>query len=378
MTRAPERLALRYVRTNAGAHRGNAAQLRFSIVGVIVTLALCLVSLPALSQPCGPFKTLSALFSLSQRAERPDDRGREPTHCSEEQTTIVPAVPELSPINVPGPSANLLKMVLVQQVNDRALVERPDDARLYVGCTETILRVFNFDLAVEMRFFRPSTGADVVQLKMVSRSVGGTVDEWTPIIGPDATITFPGTDPGQAKQILSNFQGEDCVFPVARYAVYASCTPANGGDGNASDTTLRTEKDRLTVVGHSLGGAVSQFIAISGPPTIKPIAEETWEMCPEVNSYAFGSIGLTSSTASAHPSVHGTLTSYASDCDVLVQQVFPGKVQAGRLFTLSSNSHLIDSIQEDLCECLRGDGIREYRDRGSPTSPPDNSSLCER
>lgn len=158
---------------------------------------------------------------------------------------------------------------------------------------------------------------------------GGTVDDWTPVIGPDATITFPGTDPKQAQQILSNFHGEDCVFPAARYAVYASCTPANSGDGEASDTTLRTENGRLTVAGHSLGGAVAQFIAISGPPTIDPIYEEAWEMCPEVDAYAFGSIGLTSSTVSAHPSVYGTLTSYASDCDWLVQQVFPEKGSGG-------------------------------------------------
>ena len=346
------------------------AQANASTVGAIATLTLCLVSPAALSQPCGSLATVSDLFAHSQLAERPEERKGEPTHCPGTQTPIVPAVPELSPLNVPGPSRDRLERVLDRQVNDRALVERTDDDRLLVGCKERILGVFDFDIAVEMRFFRPNTGADVVQLKMVSRSTGGTVGDWTPIISPNGTITFPGTDLSQAKQILSNFHGEKCVFPVARYAVWASCARVNSEDESASSTTLRTENDRLTVVGHSLGGAVAQFVAISGPPTIVPNDEVSWQMCPEVNAYAFGSIGLTSSTASAHPSVHGTLTSYASDCDGLVQGLFSQNVQTGRLFTLSSGSHSIDGIQGDLCGCLRGKGNRAFLDYRVPESPP--------
>lgn len=128
------------------------------------------------------------------------------------------------------------------------------------------------------------------------------------------------------------------------------------------------------VVGHSLGGAAAQFIATSRASR----RSDVWPTCPGVNAYAFGSIGLTRSSVGA---IRGTLKTYASDCDWLVsnrRSPFADRVQTGHLFTLSSNSHFIDSIQRDLCEYLRGDENHVFHIHGSSERPQGNRELCER
>lgn len=340
-----------------------------STAGAIVVLALCLglVSTTALSQACVPTDVVSELFRYSQLAERPEAREAEEP-CSTENTRYP------QPFPVPAFDEDLRRQ-LQDAIGDRALVERPRDTEntntLYVGCKNEIL---NFDVAVEMRFYRQEVGADVNQLDLVYRQGDGD-NEWSPFIDPRSgdIIAFPGTDLSDLRQWLANSAGEHCPFPAARFAVYSMCMHANSREGSASASSLRMEDGMPIVVGHSLGGAAAQFIATS-----RPLQESNgWPTCPGINAYAFGSTGLTPSSLGT---IHGTLKTYASDCDWLVSNInfpFADRVQTGHLFTLSSNSHLIDSIQDDLCSCLRDDAPRMFRVHDPSELPQTNWALCQ-
>ena len=234
-----------------------------------------------------------------------------------------------------------------------------------------------FDVAVEMRFYRRNIGADVIQLDVVYRH-GDDDNDWLPFIDPDSgeIIVIPGTATNIMRELrhwLASSAGEGCPFPAARFAVYAMCERANPEERDAYDSSLRMEDGMPVVVGHSLGGAAAQFIATSRSPR----ESNGWPTCPGVNAYAFGSIGLTSSSVGT---IRGTLKTYASDCDWLVSNrhsPFAGRVQTGHLFTLSSDSHLIDSIQRDLCACLRGDGNHVFHIHDLSEPPQGNRDLCE-
>ena len=209
---------------------------------------------------------------------------------------------------------------------------------LYVGCRQEMnILGRDFDLAVEMRFYLREPGVDVIQMDVVRKPSNNARAGWDPSIDPDGRITtLPGTDMRQMRQILSNVSGEDCVFPAAKFTVYAMCNRANRAEsGDGSNSLLRTENSgRPTLVGHSLGGAAVQFIASSRrPPT-----DGNWPDCPGVKAYAFGSTGLQPTGPNDHPSDGGTLKTYTSDCDVIVQSLlaFADRVQIGHLFTLSS------------------------------------------
>ena len=373
-------------------HERKVDQLRIlSVASVILALVLCLVSIPALSQiqscrslQLGPQRdTVQRLFTLSQIAERPEDRQPpEKTDCSKKDVLLAPAVPEMTPIPVRRimPGADNLRGRLrdIPGIGE-AFIEpsRQGINVLHVGCKHTIFGTFDIDLAVEMRFFRQGSGADVVQLEVVHRPQGGTSADWVPVIQPPhGRIVVPGTDvvalPGtdSFRLFWSNFGGETCAFPAAKFTIYAMCEHANREDGNTSGSSLRTEEGKPTLVGHSLGGAAAQFIASSQPSRGDP-------NCPGVNAFSFGSTGLTVQSSGVSSAVRGNLISYASECDWLVQRVFSGRSQPGRVITLSrTNSHFIDGIQDDICECLSDEGNYEVGDYRSPNSPPLNRDLC--
>ena len=350
-----------------------------STPGAIVVLAICvgLVSPTALSQACAPTdQIVNELFRHSQLAERHTDRERDES-CSADGTTFVHVIgddPNPRAVPISDDDLDELKNQLREAISNRALAERPSNPdninTLYVGCGDEIFNLF--DVAVEMRFYRRDIGADIVQLDVVYRQGDGD-DGWRPLID---IFVFPGTpigNPLEVRQWLANFSGEGCPFTAARFAVYAMCEHASAEEGDVSDSSLRMEDGMPVVVGHSLGGAATQFIATSRSSR----EDNGWPTCPGVDAYAFGSIGLTPSSVG---SIRGTLKTYASDCDWLVSDPnfpFSDRIQAGHLFTLSSNSHLIDSIQHDLCGCLRGDENHELYVNDPSEPPQTNRDLCE-
>lgn len=384
VTHALESARFRQVSADARRPSVGVADSRIPSTASAIVLALCLglVSPAALSQSCGPGQVVDELFRHSQLAERledREDRGKE--SCSMERTTLVHAAYD-QPFLVPDPltdptSDEDFNNRLRNAIGDRALVARPRNPEnthtLYVGCEDEILK---FDVAVEMRFHRRDNSADVIQLDVVYREDDGD-DEWSPFIDPGSgeIIVLPGTEidnPRETRQWLASIAGERCAFPAARFTAYAMCEHANTEEeGVASDSSLRMEGGMPVVVGHSLGGAAAQFIATSRPSQ----ESNGWPACPGVHAYAFGSIGLTHSNVGP---IRGILKTYASDCDWLVSRYpFSDKVQTGHLFTLPSKSHSIDSIQRDLCGCLRGDENRVLHIHDSSAQPQSNSALCE-
>lgn len=353
----------------------------------IVAAAFVCFGTPALSDSwsCDSLKssqrsTLQSLFLYSQFAERPEDiEPHEPTECLKGEARLATSLPEINPI----PIGSIMPSVkrLLSQFKDfgeiqKAFAEPSQqiDNMLHVGCRHTMLDI---DVAVEMRFFRRDRGADIVQLGVVHRPIGGNSSNWAPVIeSRDATsisksdvVSLPGTD--SLRLFWTNFSGEECVFPAARFTINAMCEYANGEDGKASDSSLRTEDGKPTLVGHSLGGATAQYIATSKPFRGEP-------KCPGVDAYAFGSTGLTTQLSSMQSVGGGTLISYVSECDWLVQFAFASRIQPGRVFTLSqTDSHFIDGIQGDICKCLRGEERHQFGEYDLTLSAPPNRKLCQ-
>ena len=371
-----------------------------SVGFLIVTLALLHVSPPAFaqSQMCmsledEPRNTVKKLFEYSQLAERHIDRTvDEPIGCPDDNTTMhVPDV-QMSLIEVPSYWAverfkdafdenyrMWLQELGIQSGGEVFVDPTSADTRsnmLRVVCQD---QFFPFDAGIEMRFYRRTTGADVVQLKVVGRPPNDSNAEWVvPEIDSDGIITLPGTTWSKrwSEQAISNFAGEYCGFPAVNFVVDAICAGAIQAREKEESFWLNVdENEKLTLVGHSLGGAAAQFIATS---SLSQKGNDNWSFCPGVDAYAFGSIGLKEPQRRAlRKTVRGTLTSYASECDGLTQILFPGNVQAGHLFTLSNTEkHLIDDIQDDLCNCLRHQGNHQFIDRSGAASLPRNMSLC--
>ena len=356
------------------------------IASVTVALSFIGFSLPVLSDSplCKSLKhaervNLQTLFLLSQLAERPEDISpKEPTDCFKEKTQLAPPMPAMGliPVSDIMPHTERLRSRLrdIHDIQEAFIEPSPlINNMLHVGCQHTI---FNIDVAVEMRFFRRDSGADIVQLDVVRRPLGGSSSEWGPLIQPDGAIvdlktnvvSLPGTD--SFRLFWANFGGEKCVFPAARFTINAICEYANSEESKTSSTSLRIEDGKPTLVGHSLGGAAAQYIATS-----RPYRGES--KCPGVDAYAFGSTGLTPQSPNIAPAIRGTLTSYVSECDWLVQLGFSSRIQPGRLFTLSrTKSHFIDDIQGDICDCLRDMGNHRFGEHKSSRSPPQNQKLC--
>ena len=252
----------------------------------------------------------------------------------------------------------------VHEVDENAWVEQ-DESLLYAAC-----RMEDFEAAVEFTV-RPVDGRIEVTAHGVGRPDANHA--WAPleVVPRDPPLfRFAGTVLLDAAQVRADFFGESCVFPAARYVFDVLCEAHRTGKLYPDGEVPSNRHSIPTLVGHSLGGAAVQYIALhrGGPPR-GPSAE-----CDGVKAYAFGSIGLETVPAGAQVGLPSSLETYLSTCDWMTQLLFPGRFQAGRIVSIRSWSHVLDSIQSDLCECTRGDGT------SSPigSSPPGvtNSEFC--
>ena len=195
----------------------------------------------------------------------------------------------------------------------------------------------------------------IFQTEVVVRAQDNAVANWLTIEiddGPPSTITVPGTNIEDVRQIVSNFVGEDCVFPAARIVVDALCAKYDSRQRRFDFENQNPSS--ATLVGHSLGGAAVQYIAHSRPDT-ETEQESEGRQCSEITAYAFGSIGMQQLPDGGNSSFRGNLETYVSDCDWLAQFLFAKKVQTGHITSISpSNSHGIDGIQSDICGCISG------------------------
>lgn len=345
----------------------------------IVILAIGF-AMPASGQAntCVEEATLIELFKYSQFAERPDDfRAGEDWTCNYGPNGETATPDMLMPIKVEDDEVkNLDAQVKRGRDDDRAFVEGRTKAAnvLYIGCSTW--RTPGIDIAVELRLYsRPTGASDIVQTDVVGRTNDNDrgPGAWLPLEVSDNVISLPGTDWSERLTPGSNFFGRYCAFPAVRFAVLKLCERAYASLEDESITSVLTQGQSPTLVGHSLGAAAAQFVASSDPQTQRSLH------CPDISAYAFGSIGVAEDAIGAQPD-GDRLKSYLSECDGYAQK-FVWRTQPGHLYLLSgpkNENHLIDEIQEDLCNALAGVESYCIIDRGRADAAPQNSCLCPR
>ena len=338
------------------------------VARILVLVALGAASLPAFPQDC---KTLAGsdpkwsahladLFLHSQLAETEVARRSEPLTCDHR----VSDVGREQPLVVPEALIDRISMNLVEVVDENAWVKQ-EGSVLYAACT-----LEDFQAAVEFTV-RPVDG----RIEVTTGGVGRPdADEaWAPlqVVSREPPVfRFAGTNVFDLDQIDADFFGESCVFPAARYVFDVLCEAHRTGTLYPDGEAPTPRHEIPTLAGHSLGAAVVQYIALHrGRPQRGP-----WPECDGVKAYAFGSIGLEAVPDGAQVNPPSTLQTYASDCDWMTQIFFRRRVQYGRIVSIDTWSHALDSIQGDLCNCMRGSG--ESSPIGSSPPRVTNSQLC--
>ena len=312
---------------------------------------------------------LKALFKYSQLAERPADRMKDTPEC----TGVGGAFDQPNALRTPD--ADVRRMIITE-INERLegnelgatsqWSPKENEANtMYVGCP-----VESGALGTVLRLFEGVRGL-LVQTDAAVKSPDDT--GWVPLqptMGADGTITFPGTDPSDWDQIVSNFQGEGCVFDATRVAVDVLCAAYNLEGPHLELGNM--ESNPATLTGHSLGGAAVQYVTIRAAEV--PKSSHEWE-CASVQGYAFGSIGLTDSASAGNDGT--ALETYVSQCDWLTDAVARDNRQTGQITVRSnSRSHFIDAIQDDICECIQGTGECRAYVASTGQRPPTNKSIC--
>lgn len=175
---------------------------------------------------------MKELFRYSQLAERLGDQKKDHADGS----ACASLVPKRKPIPVPAQwwanfDASSLQEVVGNQTNGETFVESPSgdekNNTLRVGCRGKIV-----DWAVEIRFYRRlDIDADYVQLQVVGKPGDNTDVNWEiPVIGPDGTVTLPGTRWSDriwtGKTVLFPLPSLHCMTCARELILYAETTMA--------------------------------------------------------------------------------------------------------------------------------------------------------
>lgn len=250
--------------------------------------------------------------------------------------------------------------------NPRIAVYEGDDGVHYVTCRRDELvpvlaiswyltfrpRVEPVDLIVLLqvvRLVQNRGGALTEELGLVRRDRGGTA--------PERLLAIRGTDPRRWPQLMATVMDlldRSCVFEVAAEVVAREENRWTG---------------RVSVVGHSLGGSATQFVARH-----RSTKSAALPATGGFRAYSFNGIGLAGSAANLR-----RLHSYYVDGEWVVElgRVF-GRSQAGNVVRYipsagwppvstaeSYRRHKLSTVQESLCECAKGRGRMEYQPSGS-------------
>ncbi|MDD9984219.1 MAG: hypothetical protein OXU81_23145 [Gammaproteobacteria bacterium] len=335
---------------------------------ILVLVALGAASLPAFPEDCRTLANsdsqwsdhLVDLFLHSQLAETEVARRGEPLTCGNR----VSDVGREQPLVVPRRLINRMGDEVVAVVDKRAWVEQRGSV-LYAACT-----LEDFQAAVEFTV-RPVDGRIEVTTGGVGRPEANQA--WAPlevVSRNPLLIRFAGTNVFDPSEVRADFFGESCVFPAARYVFDVLCEAHRTGNLYPDDGVPTHRHPIPILAGHSLGAAVVQYIALHhSRPQQGP-----WPECNGVRAYAFGSIGLEAVPDGARVEPPSSLETYASDCDWVTQFFFRSRVQRGHIVSIDAWSHLLDSIQGDLCECMRGSGT--FSPIGNSPPGVTNSQLC--
>ncbi len=307
---------------------------------------------------------LLSLFKYSQLAERPSDRKGDIWSCRPDAL-----LPKTHLLSIDPKHIDELERTVRRELdgtrNEKSVNVTSIGDTILVSC-----RVNNMFLAVVLRIY-DLAGSLFIEVDTAARDFESRA--WAPLqihgTDGDLQIGFPGTRILDLRQIAANFTGEDCPFPAATFAIQSICEVSRerGLLQVNSEKAFEPKSDRVTIAGHSLGGAAVQHVASA-----------VSESCPHIDAYAFGSIGLTNPT---EPQEHVKLESYVSQRDG-VGQFFSDNTQTGRITSISrTTSHFIDSIQDDIACCAAGGGGRsvlQYQNNDNCPENPTNSQIDDR
>lgn len=174
---------------------------------------------------------------------------------------------------------------------------------------------------------------------------------------PEEVIAFRGTDLTEIESIRTSLQAlvensRSCGYNVGKMIVRASMDE------------LR-EDSSLMVVGHSLGGSITQYAA------------QEFVQHPRFEAYSFSAIGTDQPIPHLVPGDEPRLHSYIIDGDIvpllgpefgnyqrgMVIKFFPPASNwpqpasiLGRFVPVEIRRHQIRNVKEGLCECMRGNG----------------------
>ena len=360
----------------------------WSMVGtILLTVALWQPAYAAIcANPNGHNITyLKTLYGYAQLAEAPKRHDLSyMENCETRSGKVIAESPaDVLELIVPKEFTDL---VMSRADNDRARLQptRPNRSRTFlpftVGCSverndANILVNFSFKLLVRIigdRAFFYLTGTEVKGAVVLSSS------------GTPITIVA-GTNLFRLPEIRANFEGEDCVFPVVKTTVAVLCEVLRHQEGPAYEALIKRNgnaafskrRQSVTMIGHSLGGSATQYVASNIPDQCKPEGHFV-----AFEAYAFASPGLMEQEDAQRQSE--SLGGYLINGDWLLQRAFSDRFQRGRVsvFTppgprMSCPGHFIDEVQESICLCLQGKGMLDFPKGGLHNAQMFTDQRCE-
>lgn len=209
----------------------------------------------------------------------------------------------------------------------------------------------------------------------------------------DTMVVTPGTNLFNHRQFRANFVGEDCVFPLINFTVEVLCETLSQQNDELYDAFTEINKNEiflnssrsLSMIGHSLGGTATQYVALNLPDACIPEGG-----FGGFKGFAFSSPGLKKSkkeygsvqSGSAQSPIN-TLQSFVIDGDQVLDLLFWRRRQLGQAAVFSPpdsqnlcHAHSIAHVQKGICLCLQGEGIITQHSSGSKNSKILSEGLC--
>lgn len=320
----------------------------------------------------GWFMALKKLYEYAQIAEAPKHRDLDYMAKCKDNSTIVVDEKSMGVTDI-GFDKDLPKLVRMMHAEGDGLVVHPtetnDDGQIFeltVGCrdenglgnTFTGVRLKQFVGISDLR----------VSFHLAGTGVTGMVDNSGSV---ESMAVIPGTDLSKIEEIFTNFNGEKCVFPLVHTTVRILCGILSDGEGQSR---------YLTMIGHSLGGLATQYVALN-VPTECNLNDNSNAFA----AYAFASPGLMNQRAYIPGGI--PIVSFLVDDDFLLKGLFRERFQLNRIVVFSPQNwhvsdslharHSIDEVQAGICSCLRGEGVIHYCTGGQMNQDIFNKNPCE-
>ena len=188
----------------------------------------------------------------------------------------------------------------------------------------------------------------------------------------DNALGIPGTDPERIADWVASLNQlieKSCIFEYSAEVtalVLACMSPSRDCSIDMAD-----DADELFLIGHSLGGAISQYAAHS---RYRPNLQGRSNQAISLQAYSFNSMGMNRPIEyrAHHNKIHSIVIA-----NEILETIVPNTTQIGRLYRYDSQStvinlvtrikrHRIDFIQKEICGCGNNNG--KHLQYGQPQS----------